>query len=595
MNRKPKGKLFSFLFPAFLFITIWNVVALSWTSVSNLNEFNQSQAKQSLLNQAKLFSKAIENITDEETLLRLCQEVSEGSDISFSVITPQGKILASNQKNLLGQDRSQSLEIKEVLKKGTFFNQRTSLQSPGQSFYYVSYYNPQQLFITRTQLPIKSLRDNSIDFLYKTFFTAFISLIISLLLAYFASKRISNPIRKLQLVAKRYAKRELHAFREDQPWEEFESLSESLSKMAREIDQQISKLTLQKKETEAVLASMKESVIALSPENKLLSANESAEKLLRFRASPLINEPFFEVVLCSPLQNLIKETNETKKEIREDFVLSIGNLEKVIEFRGNQLISDKGKILGTLVVLDNVTEKRQFDQIRRDFVGNVSHELRTPITSIQGFVEIIQDDDELELKDRKHFMKIIDRQTKRLGAIIEDLLSLSRLDQIQDPQSLAKNWHRLNGLFNSARDLCSQLASSKKITLDFHREDHLEIKMNQGLMEQALVNLVNNAIKYSPENTRVQIEIQEEENFLLLKVTDQGPGIPEEHQSRLFERFFRVDKARSRAAGGTGLGLSITKHIARLHNSQIGLKSVVGKGSTFYLEIPISMVRNLTQ
>lgn len=590
--RNKKGKIFSFLFPAFLFITIWNILLIGGSSISNMNTFNRIQTKQSLKNNVVLFSKIIENITDPATLIRLSQEVSLDGQVSYSVLTPKGRVIASNEATQIGLNHSKQPEISAVLNGGHYFTQRVDSISQ-REYYLASYYNPQQFFIVRVQLPTSKVHANTKDFLASTFFTGLISLFVSLLLAYFASKKISSPIIKLQKVAQRYARRELQGFREDQPWEEFESLSHSLTQMAREIDLQINNLTLQKQETQAILTSMTEGVIALDLEFRLKSANESAEKLLHFKSTPVINQAFFDVVLSTNLQELAKETVQTRQEVLADFTLNQGDEDKILEFRGNLLIDEDGQTIGIIAVLNDVTQTRLFDQMRRDFVANVSHELRTPITSIQGFLEILMEDEEVDPKEQARFMKIIERQTKRLGTIIEDLLSLSRLDQMQDSEALPKNWRRLNALFSSAKDLCVQLAESKNIQLHFHREEHAEIKMNQGLMEQALVNLINNAIKYSPENTEVHIRIRDENNWVFLEVQDQGPGIPSEYQERLFERFFRMDKARSRAAGGTGLGLAIVKHIARLHDAEAGLNSQLGQGSTFYIKIPRSGIRNI--
>ena len=588
---KSKPKLFSFLFPAFLFITLWNILIIGWNSYSTISEFNQNQTEENLKTQVKLFSQVIENVTDPATLQRLCEEASQFSSVRFSIFTPKGQLIADSQIDFLQSKLDLKFpEVELAMETGLGTSVRKLSQS-SQSMTFVAFYNPNKLFLVRTGLAQKLIHQSSMSYFERIFFSTIISFFISLILAYFVSRKITSPIYKLTKDAKRYAKRELKGFRQEQYWDEFESLSDSMSKMAREIDLQIHSITLQKQESEAVLASMTEGVIALDTDSKLLSANQSAQDILQFKSKPLINHSFFDVVISNTLQSLVNRTRQFPEPLVEDFQLGQEDEYRIIEFHGSELKDLQGKAIGTLIVLHDVTQLRQFEQMRRDFVANVSHELRTPITSIQGFIETLLDDD-IDAKDSRHFLGIVERQTKRLSSIIEDLLHLSRLDQMLDSNAIVKDWHKVQTLFQSADETCQSIAHSKNISLVFDHHQSVEVYMNIGLFEQALVNLINNAIKYSPENTRVSVRLQASDNGIKIIVQDQGPGIAIKHQNRLFERFFRVDKSRSRNDGGTGLGLAIVKHIARLHDSQAGVKSQLANGSNFYILLPHESVRN---
>ena len=243
--------------------------------------------------------------------------------------------------------------------------------------------------------------------------------------------------------------------------------------------------------------------------------------------------------------------------------------------------------IGALIVLNDVTRLQRLENLRRDFVANVSHELKTPITSIKGFVETLQDGAWSNEKDAKEFLAIIAKHVDRLTSIIEDLLSLSRIEQEADSGSMAREMARLRDVLSAAVQLCQAKAAEKGIHLDIRCDSALSATVNALLLEQALVNLLDNAIKYSPVRSVVEVAAGVEHDHLLLSVRDQGRGIEAEHLPRLFERFYRVDKARSRQMGGTGLGLAIVKHIAQAHGGTVTVESAPGKGSLFTIRIPL--------
>ena len=231
-------------------------------------------------------------------------------------------------------------------------------------------------------------------------------------------------------------------------------------------------------------------------------------------------------------------------------------------------------------------ELMHLEQIRSDFVANVSHELKTPVTSIKGFVETLIAGAAEDVEDRNKFLQIISRQANRLISIIENLLTLSRLESERAVELLVVQLVNAEDLLTSVTEICRARADQKSIQLEVSSKPTTEIRVDRSLMEQALINLVDNAISHSGVNTRVRISAEESENSVTIRVEDTGPGIPEEHLGRLFERFYRVDKSRSRNQGGTGLGLAIVKHVVGLHNGTVGVSSAVGKGSIFSITLP---------
>jgi two-component system phosphate regulon sensor histidine kinase PhoR len=239
--------------------------------------------------------------------------------------------------------------------------------------------------------------------------------------------------------------------------------------------------------------------------------------------------------------------------------------------------------------LDNrLTQIKKLEKIRQDFIANVSHELKTPITSIKGYSETLIDG-AIEVKeDARKFVGIILNQADRLNSIIEDLLSLSRLDQESQYDQLAVENSSIKDILISAMQLCTIKAESKAIKLEIFCPDDIQVLVSPSLIEQAVVNLIDNAVKYSSPDSKVLIQGMKENNEAVIKVIDFGCGIPEEHLSRIFERFYRVDKARSRKLGGTGLGLAIVKHISQIHKGYTSVYSTVGAGSVFSIHLPVN-------
>lgn len=260
--------------------------------------------------------------------------------------------------------------------------------------------------------------------------------------------------------------------------------------------------------------------------------------------------------------------------------------ERYCQVHGTLLNDEAGQPMGALVVLNDVTRLRQLENIRRDFIANVSHELKTPITSIQGFVETLRHGTIADPADAARFLDIVDRHAKRLDAILEDLLTLSRLESNGKPSRLALEEKPVMDILEDAVQTCAIKISNKQIAVKLTCPEGLSVQVNSLLLEQALINLLDNAVKYSDPSSEVSIEVTPSPEELAIAVRDHGIGIASEHLPRLFERFYRVDKGRSRSLGGTGLGLAIVKHIAQAHGGRVSVESTLGTGSVFTICLP---------
>jgi two-component system, OmpR family, phosphate regulon sensor histidine kinase PhoR len=329
---------------------------------------------------------------------------------------------------------------------------------------------------------------------------------------------------------------------------------------------------------------MTEAVLVTDQDGRLLHCNQAAGRLFGFNPAAGGRRDIQEVIRHADVQQFLEKILQSSSPLEEIIAIGTGR-EKICSAHGCLLRSENGRNNGALLVFHDITRLKRLETMRRDFAANVSHELKTPITAISGFVETLRDG-ALLMPEAERFLEIIARNVKRLQAIIEDLLALARLEQEERQGRIALMRQNVRPVLENAAALCLKAAEEKGISLELICPDRLRAEINPDLLEQAVVNLLDNAIKYSPPQSRVILQAAQDKNGLLLTVQDFGCGISSEHHARLFERFYRVDKARSCKLGGTGLGLAITKHIVQAHHGTISINSVLGHGSTFAIRLP---------
>ncbi len=257
-----------------------------------------------------------------------------------------------------------------------------------------------------------------------------------------------------------------------------------------------------------------------------------------------------------------------------------------MEARSSALKNARGERIGILIVLNDVTRLRRLENMRKDFAANVSHEIKTPLTAIKGFVETLKTGALNRPEEAAKFLGIIEKHTNRLNAIIDDLMKLSLIEQKTDKKEILLENRFLLPILQSARQLCQSMADEKAIQIMLLCEETLSINLNAALIEQAFVNLLDNAIKYSGPGGSIEIKAKKTDAGVAVSFQDHGIGIAPEHLPRLFERFYRADPSRSRKLGGTGLGLAIVKHIVNAHGGKATVESAPGKGSEFVVHIP---------
>lgn len=439
---------------------------------------------------------------------------------------------------------------------------------------------------TYTQKTDKILADAFKKLLLGFIAVGFFALFVSWWIALWAAK----PVRELSRTIERIANGEGNEQIPRPEVLELATIAEATSILQEKLRERGLTLGRRDTEQEAVLDSMIEGVLAVDVRQRIVGLNQAAATLLNINIEIALRKPLQNVVQNPAIRRFVLQAIDCREPIEDNFDIT-GPPKRTIRAQGTALRDPSGEG-GAVIVLNDVTELERLEVVRQDFVANVSHELKTPIATIKGFVETLLDGAINEPDDNQRFLSIVAKQADRLEAIIEDLLALSRIEQSEEAGALPLEPTTIADLLATACSDCMPRAMEQGITMNINCDESLIASVNAPLLEQAVVNLIENAVKYSGTHQPISISASlekvapEDKDELVISVADHGCGIQSEHLPRLFERFYRVDKGRSRQAGGTGLGLSIVKHIVLAHGGTISVDSRPNEGSSFCLRIP---------
>lgn len=368
---------------------------------------------------------------------------------------------------------------------------------------------------------------------------------------------------------------------------EIHQISTLMDSIAAQLNSRIDLIRSQKEEQEAILQSLDEGLIAIDSERRITHLNPAALRIFDDVPNLGVGFKIEEVLRQSELQNLIINSMNAQTPMEKDIEF-LGEKNRYLRVHTSPLRGIMGKHRGLVLAVNDVTRIRQLEGMRKNFVANVSHELRTPLTSIQGFAETLMNPKVQDPQEIRRFIEIIQRHATRLSRIIEDILTLSRIERDAENHQIDKKPESVKSIIEAAVELCQVRANRKNTTIAQSISKDFIIECDRYLLEQALVNLIDNAIRYSDSNQTVWVSLLETENDIFISVRDQGVGLAKNQLGKIFERFYRVDRARSRELGGTGLGLSIVKHIMIAHKGRVEVQSELGKGSEFQLLLPKS-------
>lgn len=517
-------------------------------------------------------------------------------DVRITIIAFDGKILYDSETDPAKMDNHYYRdEVKQLRETGRGVSIRHS-NTTNIDTIYCAINSTNNKYIVRVASPYKALSIWNSKFVNSLLPVMAMIVLITIFLSFLIMKLLLKPIDALVKAGEEYSTGNLKYKSYITKPQEISKLSNVLNNMSKELDQKIITIYKEKNEYYSILKSINEGIILLDKNNNIILSNSSAREMLSFKEKKNLNlvnvskEPKFFEYIDATLKGKTKKNKfilEIFGEYQGERARLLGNgKQKTYNVIISPVKAPDDSIVGTVITLIDVTEVKKLEQIRTDFVSNVSHELKTPLTSLIGFTEILSKED-LDKDEIQRFSSIIYKNSKQMKSIVDDLLILASLENQQKLPHFEKT--DLKALIFEAEDSVKFKADEKNIEIINKNTNEFSLYCNYNLIKQVIINLLTNAINYSNENTQITIDFKKEINYVKIMVSDNGCGIPEEHLDRIFERFYRVDKARSRAKGGTGLGLSIVKHICLLHKGSVNVESKVNKGTTFTITLPIKL------
>lgn len=600
---KPQ-KLIWQIYPATVLVVLAGIIAATWYGSVVFQKFYLLESEIDLEARGSLIKSRVRDYlqTDNRQELRaFCREAGRESGTRITIVDRNGVVLADSNENPDVMDNHRErpeIAIAYSGKRGRALRYSNTL---GQKMLYIAipldsrpgWAGADTNTVIRMSVPLTSLDQTMHGLLLRVVFGCVLIAVGASVLTLFVSRNISRPLEEMTRTAERFAKGDFHERMTPRlrrtSSHEVSALAMSMDQMAEMLDEKIKAIVTNRNQLETVFSSMVESVIAIDRQERVISINTSAAELLGISREAAQGKVVQEIVRNSYLQEQIQQILSTKKSVEDEIILKDPSGDRYLQTSVVTLYDGKGDSVGVLIVMNDVTKLRRLERIRRDFVANVSHELRTPITSIRGYVETLLDGALDNREDSVRFLEVVLRQSQRLNAIIDDLLALSRIEQESNDGAIHMEEGPLCCVLETAVQTCQVNADQRGVKMDFDCPDAIVAMMNDTLIEQAVVNLLVNAIKYSSAGdtvtVRASVASSQNGSRVHIAVKDTGCGISPEHLPRLFERFYRSDRARSRELGGTGLGLAIVKHIIQAHGGTVDVQSELGKGSEFVLTL----------
>lgn len=510
------------------------------------------------------------------------------SGARVTLIDRSGRVLADSEAiSDEMDDHSTRPEFKQALEVGVGTSERFS-KTRHLDFLYVAVTDPQdpQADVVRVAMPMRQL-STRLEVVRGTIFVVVgVLFLVGLALSFVVARYIVRPIEIVRLAAQEIARGNLDTKVSMDRRDEFGQLVEAFNSMGRELQNRVGQLETNRREMSTIMDNMAEGLLLVDAGGSVILANRAAESLLNTGGKSLVGHPLWESVRLPEVDELLSSLPNLQEPRRiwvED--RTHGTQRRVLAFVATPLFGTAKGEQHAVLLINDATEDQKLLEMRQDFVANVSHELKTPLTSISAYVETLLDGAADDASVRIPFLQKIQTNTSRLTKLVSDILNLSRLESGTGDES------RLQLDLNELADACvskhRESADAKGVKLTMHKAAEPVIALvNEEDMTEAVDNLIVNAISYTPSGGRVDVHAMRTEAGVVLKVVDTGCGMPADSLQRIFERFYRVDKARSRALGGTGLGLAIVKHVAIKHGGRVDAESEVDKGSTFRISLP---------
>ncbi len=519
---------------------------------------------------------------------RLSHDLSKETGLRVTVIARDGTVIGESDKpeSDLKTIENHLLrpEVQQALHEGIGSTTRKS-DTIGVNLLYVAVpvRDDKVVGIVRVAMPLVEIQQTTARVLHTVGVSSLAVGLVAIPILYWLSRRVTRPLLQMQKAAGRMARGD---FTERAPYRvsgELGELATALNQMSSQLEARIRELSEEKADLGAILAGMTEGVLVARPDGRIRLTNQALRNQFGI-TEETVGKTVLEAFRNVPLQELVSEVIQNGDVTARELSFLTPN-EHTYALSATRLQGSHGAVTGVIIVFHDITHMRQFENTRKEFVANVSHELRTPLSIIKGYVETLLEDQPPDAETTRQFLNTIQRHSRRLEALIADLLSISALESQQarlnfEPVSM-------RAAAQSVLDELARQAQERAITVSLKIPERIPaVRADAQRLHQVLFNLLDNAIKYTQAGGHVTILAAEKDNAIETAVADDGGGIAPEHLPHVFERFYRVDKARSRELGGTGLGLSIVKHIVQSHGGRVWAESQIEKGSTFYFTLP---------
>lgn len=561
---------------------------MTWFSIHSYRKFFLNQETNSLKLLAQVIERQLPEVDSQDfknKFQNIVVNIRESSNIRVTLISSEGNVWSDSHEHPEEMDNHLNRpEVAQALEQGVGVSYRLSETLQSEMLYVaLMRYSNEKRYIIRTSQIASALEKELTDIYENNAWFLILIVVAIVALAWTISKKISRPLEDIIYGVGMISKGNFTIPLSKEGYYETDKLSRSINQMARQLDERLSLITKQKSEQDAVLSSMKEAVIGLDKNSRMMMLNESALKLIGSKRVEILGKKFSEVIRNREMLNAEEALRTDHDEIELDLEWHYPD-HRYLQLRGCRFMDQSREMSGILFVLSDITRLRRLEALRTEFVANVSHELKTPLTSIKGYIETLLEEVENEGHPHLRFFQKISHNANRLQNLIDDLLILSRVER----EGLSEDDLQVITVNPFIAGIVKEISAtfSKEILWDPNEVKSVELKGHPQLLHQAVANLIDNAVKYGGESDVLVKTFLSEENEVCIQVIDSGPGIAAQHHAHLFQRFYRVDKARSRASGGTGLGLSIVKHIAQAHYGSVSIESELGQGACFSIVLP---------
>ncbi|AKI56080.1 PAS domain-containing protein [Listeria monocytogenes] len=525
---------------------------------------------------------------DAATIQKSLDPLGEDIDARITVIDSKGDVVADTKKDPQKLDNHMNRpEVTDILKKGESvgISIRES-DSLGYSMLYVAVpvkHQSKTDGVLRISISLESV-DAAVAKLWGNLALIFgIALVIIAAISVFIARKITRPVREIIEVSTDLANHKYDSRIHGKISGELQDLSISVNTLAESLETQMFEIKQNEQRLNAIVQNLVSGVMLINVDKQVIMTNRTMYQILG--ETEITGKPFYEVIKSFALSQLIEATFETKTIQQKEIILYFPR-EMILDASVSPILGENGEITGIILLLHDITQIRHLENVRSEFVTNVSHELKTPVTALKGFAETLLDGAMYDEVLLKKFLTIIKEESDRLHRLIMDILALSRIEQ----NPVAENVELVDVdevIEQSARTIF-EMATEKniRVTIPEKTSESVMIETDRDKLQQIIINLLSNAINYTPVDGKVEVKLIEQEAEVIIEVTDNGIGIPAKDIDRVFERFYRVDKARSRHSGGTGLGLSIVKHLVENCGGRIEVESQEEVGSTFRVTLP---------